>query len=354
MLGAEAVLWLWSLLRSASLRVAFAASPAVLILMMVVSNYRSMDQSGNRLAEVYGRLILDSAEKGLLFTQDDNTSFTTMYLRYAENYQPDVEVFDQSSRLAELRRRASDLSGRPVQDYKTARQILLDKAEGARALAKCHFPYSADWYSADQRLYSLGMIYSLTPPVRIAPPIPTPDAAAKMDFKSRQILINLAFCRAESFLRQSQPDSARATADFRRAFDFLEEEPRAALWNQLGIAYRHFAQEDLALAAYERALKAPRMNAKERGEIVFNVSNIYKDRGNRLSATGEFARAAQAFENALNYDPDNPKLLYNVGVIYVHYLQNPQKGAPYLQRYLATNPGDEKVRKLLETYQTQK
>ncbi|HEX7343371.1 MAG TPA: DUF2723 domain-containing protein [bacterium] len=350
LLAAEGIFWLWARVANPSFKYAFPALLGIAALIQLITNYRPMDRSRDRLAENYGKLILDTAEEGLLFTQDDNSSFTTMYLRYAENYRPDVEIFDQSSRLYALCVRASELSGRPVQDYKTARDILLEKSPGPKYLAKSHFPYSEEWYSVKSRLYSQGILYSLNPPTRPASFFPLPEILAASDFKIRQIAINLALCRAETFLTQSRPDSAAAGADFRRAFDLFGDEPRGALWNQLGISYRHFGQEDLALKSYDRALKAPRLNEKERGEIIFNISNIYKDRGNRLTAAGDFAGAVNAFEAALKCDPANPKLLYNVGILYLQYLQQPQKGLPYLQQYLAANPGDEQVRQIIAGY----
>jgi len=347
LLASEALLWLLDRAANRTVRLAVPVLLGAAALILLITNYRPLDLSRNRLAESYGKLILDTAEKGLLFTQDDNSSFTTMYLRYAEGYRPDVEIFDQSSRLYALCVRASGLSDRNVLDYRTARAVLLEKAAGPKYLSKSHFPYSEDWYSVRSRLYSQGVVYSLNPPARPASLFPLPETIATTDFKIRQIAINLALCRAETFLTQARSDSAAAD-DFRRGFDLLGDEPRGSLWNQLGIAYRHFGQEDLALRSYDRALKASRLNEKEQGEIAFNISNIYKDRGNRLSAAGDFAGAVRAFEEALQYDPANPKLLYNVGIIYYQYLQQPQKALPYLRQYLAGNPGDEKVGKIVE------
>jgi tetratricopeptide (TPR) repeat protein len=196
-------------------------------------------------------------------------------------------------------------------------------------------------------LYADGILYALQPPTA---PAPTPDfepGNPPSDFKSRQILINLELTRGEDLLSRTPPDSSGAWGCFQRALDLLEGEPRGTLHNQLGISFRHLGIEDFALICYERALHAPRLSRSDRKEVIFNTSNIYKDRGNRLIKADNLSGAVEAFIKALEYDPENAKLMYNIGLIYVQYLKRKDLGLPFLESYLKLNPTDENAEKLI-------
>jgi len=323
-----------------------AAGLGLAAALLLILNFGRLDRSDDRLAETYGRLILDTAGSGLLFTHGDNASFSALYLRYAEGYRPQVEVYDQSMRLRALLEEASRLTGRPVDGYTAARDALLERASTPHYLAKAHYPFAQEWTTAPVTLYSHGILYAAQPPQ--TSPLPDPAAlTGPPDFKSRQILVNMALSRGEELLYADPPDTTGARSAFRLAMDYLKSEPRAALHNQLGIAFRHLGAEDFALAAYDRGLKALRLTPRERDEIIFNVSNIYKDRGNRRAAAGDAAGALEAFSRALEYDPGNGPVLFNVG--YLHYtLGRPRESVPYLESYLRLNPGDARARQLLE------
>ncbi len=334
---------------SSTLRRAVYAAAGASVICLLALNFSEIDRSKTDLARQYGKWILDTAGSGTVFTQDDNASFATLYLRYAEGYHTDVEVYDQASRLFALAHAAGRLAGGIIPDYQTARRIYLQRAPGPKHLVKMLYPYDSDWMTTDIPLYSNGILISSELPARKpAFPLFTTDASPE-DFKSRQILINSTLTQGEHYLRQSPPDSALALLSFKKALDLLRDEPRAALLNQLGISFRHLRMEDLALQAYDFALKAPRIAASEREEILFNISNIYKDRGNRLAAVQDLRGALDAFLTALRYDPENSGLLYNVGVIYINYLNDPARGIPYLESYLRLNPQDAKVRDLIDS-----
>ncbi|MDD4051564.1 MAG: DUF2723 domain-containing protein, partial [candidate division Zixibacteria bacterium] len=77
-----------------------------LIVFPVGFNFSTCDISGFRLAERFGRDLLDSApEKTLVFLKSDNGSHTALYLRYLEGYRPDLEVYSTNSTLARLEAR---------------------------------------------------------------------------------------------------------------------------------------------------------------------------------------------------------------------------------------------------------
>jgi tetratricopeptide (TPR) repeat protein len=349
MLIAEGVLWLISAFSSSALRRGVYALAGAAVIGLFALHFTKIDRSGTDLARQYGEWILDTAGAGTVFTRDDNASFASLYLRYAEGYHPEVEVYDQASRLFALAHAAGRLTGGIVPDYQTARRIFLQHAPGLKHLVKMLYPYDSDWMTTDIPLYSNGILISSEQPARepVFPQFVTSDVPD--DFKSRQILINSILILGESYLRQSPPDSARALFYFKKALADLQGEPRAALLNQLGISFRHLRMEDLALQAYNFALQAPRLDTAERAEILFNISNIYKDRGNRLAAAQDLRGALDAFLAALQYDPVNSGLLYNIGVLYVNYLNDPVRGIPYLESYLRLNPQDTKVRDLINS-----
>ncbi len=351
LLMAEAVFWLWERLQSQSHRLAGQLIGGGLVILMIASNFGRSDKSDFTLAQDYGKLILDTAGSGTVFTKDDNASFAALYLRYAEDYQPGVEVFDQAVRMKALVDRARSLSRRTVSDYSSARLAYLQNAPGPKYLVKSHFPYDEEWTNVGVGLGSRGILYAYDQPASWSK-IPSPGSSVvPRDFKTRQILINLELSRTEDILSRESPDSVRARKGCKEALNYLEDEPRGSLHNQLGISFRHLGYGDLALVSYERGLDAPRLSATERGEIIFNISNIHKDRGNARAAAGDAQGALEAFLEALKYDPANARLFYNIGVIYVNYLNQPEKGLPYLETYLSNNPRDENVRELVRQHQ---
>ncbi len=344
---ANGCFWLWDKFQGRAVRSIILLSGMAAVLLLIALNFGHVNRSDDRLAYDYGKLILDGAGAGTVFTHDDNASFSALYLRYAEGYRPQVEVYDRATRLQALRENASALSGRTISTYDEARMAFLQCAPGPKFLVKSHFPYAGEWYRTPDTLYSAGLLYATMPPEH-ATSIPNAARGAPADYKSRQMLINLELCRGEEdLLRQTPADSLQAVAAFRRAQQYLSGETRGALHNQLGIFFRHVGLEELALASYDQGLAAPRLTAGEKAEIIFNISNVYKDRGNRLAQGGDYSGAVEAFIKALENDPQSDWLIYNIGVICVNYLHQPQRGLPYLESYLRAHPEDQNVGKLV-------
>ena len=110
-LMAESLFWIWEKIRGQFERMALVVILGGIILLLLIHNYRDIDRSADYLARDYGKLILDTAGSGTVFTHDDNASFSTLYLRYAEGYMPQVEVFDQAALLHYVVTRAFLLTG---------------------------------------------------------------------------------------------------------------------------------------------------------------------------------------------------------------------------------------------------
>ncbi len=349
MFMSDGVIFLWEKYAIPNTRRLIMGVAGVAALSMLLLNFNRMDNSGHRLAEDYGKLVLDTANSGTVFTNDDNSSFPALYMRYGENYNPSVEVFDRAVRFKALSDAASKSTGRFIGEYYRARSAYTESTPGDKHLVKSHYYYNPEWTDLGVELYSNGILYTTSAPGSVSPIPELWNGEEPGDSKSRQILVNLDLCRGESALQAKYPNPTAARQAFKRALDLLGNEPRAALHNQLGISFRHLKQGDLALNAYENALEATRISRIEREEIVFNISNIYKDRGNEFAAENDINGALQAFQQALKYDPSNSRLLYNVGVIYINYLNDPQKGKPYLETYLKLNPSDKKVSDLVRS-----
>ena len=349
-LAGEGIVWFWRERCGRTARLALFTALCATALFLAVKNYSSIDRSDYRLAEDYGKLILDTAGEGTVFTSGDISSFPALYLRYAESCRPAVEVYDRSARLNALLKTAQNLSGARVDGYNSAREVFFQRAPGVKHLVKSHHIYDEEWLVVPVKLYSHGVLYSSSPPVS-APVIPALDAGgAPQDFKSRQIMLNLKLCRGEEFLNRSPPDSSRAYNSFKQAVLVMEGESRGALHNQLGIFFRHAGYRDLALKSYDNGLNSRRLNEKERAEIIFNISNIYKDMGNDYAAASDFRKAAEAYAEALKFDPLNPRLYFNVGLILFQRLNQPEKGLQYLESYLKMNPGDRQIRAMVDSY----
>lgn len=316
-------------------------------LLMVADNYREADRSRITLAEDYGKLILDSAGSGTVFTYDDNASFSALYLRYAEGYKPGVEVYDQSVRAQALLMEASRLSGEPVSDYLTARNLYCRKSGRPIFLAKSHLYYDEAWYQIPGKLYEDGILYADHPIQPAALPSYGYEEHYPRESKIYQIMANLDLSHAEAELAKSDPDTMLVNRLFLNTMDILGNDPRGSLHNHLGMAFRRFGQEEFALRAYQNGLTAPRLSPEEKAKIIFNVSNVYKDRGNRLAQAGDYSGSVEAFTKALEYDPGNARVSYNIGVIYVNYLKRPDLGLPYLEAYLQTNPSDQNAAQLV-------
>jgi len=72
----------------------------------------------------------------------------------------------------------------------------------------------------------------------------------------------------------------------------------------------------MALKTYKKALSKPLMTPSNRRDIIYNISNVYKDYGNKFIALKDYPKAAKSYEEALKFDRNNTDLLNNLSVIY--------------------------------------
>lgn len=329
-----------------NLAAAVIGAAAVLLLVL---NFRANDKSDYTLYDDYSHQLLDTAlPNGSLFLAGDICTFGPTYLRYAEDYRPDLKIYDRSIRRRALTERASELTGTAIDELFAARAVLLRRELGRLYFAKSHYQNEPDWWNGLDSLYTFGLLYDTRPPdLR---PENVPSYAASFDpgdLMSRELLVNLDLIRGEELLVSQPPDTAAALGEFRLALARYEFEPRGVLLNQLGIFLRRMGAGDLALEAYNIALGKEILTAGQRTEIRFNISNVFKDRGNLAISQNDFVGAARHFEQAAEYDSENPRLLLNIGLIYAQHLRDNDSARKFLSRYLELEPGDTRVQQLL-------
>lgn len=164
---------------------------------------------------------------------------------------------------------------------------------------------------------------------------------------SQELLVNLDLVLAEESLLKQPPDSLAALRHLGSGLGRYDNEPRAVLLNQLGIFCRKFGASEIALECYRRALDKPILTTQQTAEIEFNISNVYKDRGNAAMARSDYRAAASEFVQALNYDGKNTRLLLNLALIYEQQLFDRSNALVYFKRYLELVPDDARVRNLM-------
>lgn len=57
----------------------------------------------------------------------------------------------------------------------------------------------------------------------------------------------------------------------------------------------------------------------------------------------QFSDSAKQFERIIVLQPDNPRAHFNLGMLYKHYLNEPERARMYFERVLELNPDDEQL-----------
>lgn len=94
-------------------------------------------------------------------------------------------------------------------------------------------------------------------------------------------------------------------------------------WISLGNDYFDTEQSQKAINAYNKAL-----------EIQPDNPNVLTDQGVMYRRIGWYDKALANFEKANKVDPNHLQSLYNAGIVYVVDLKQPEKATPYWEKYL--------------------
>ena len=85
----------------------------------------------------------------------------------------------------------------------------------------------------------------------------------------------------------------------------LTQQNFVSQYNNLGVAYKEMGKFDLAITAYEEALK-----------INPNLAQARSNLGNLYNATGEYAKAIQQLQKSIELDPDLAEAHSNLAIVY--------------------------------------
>jgi tetratricopeptide (TPR) repeat protein len=116
-------------------------------------------------------------------------------------------------------------------------------------------------------------------------------------------------------------------------------------WVELGHNYFDSDQPVKAVEAYNKAL-----------ELDPNDPNVLTDQGVMFRRLGWFDRAVENFTRAYELDPSHRQSLYNLGIVYRYDLQDFEKAREAWAKYLVlspSGPGSDQVRAEMEFLQTQ-
>jgi Tfp pilus assembly protein PilF len=130
----------------------------------------------------------------------------------------------------------------------------------------------------------------------------------------------------------------------------------ATSWHNLGISYQHLGRIDDAEKAYRHALE---INPNEKG-FHASLEAIRKFQAQRKSSlayekqlAGHHERAVDLYLEALNFDKNDARSWYNLGISYQH-LGRMDDAAKAYQRAVEFNPNDERFRAALEAVRDRK
>jgi tetratricopeptide (TPR) repeat protein len=111
-------------------------------------------------------------------------------------------------------------------------------------------------------------------------------------------------------------------------------------WKSLGNDYFDTEQTQKAINAYGKVL-----------EIEPNNPNILTDQGVMYRKLGWYDKALANFEKASKIDPGHLQSLFNTGIVYAVDLKQPEKAAPYWNKYLkldSNSPTAMQIKSLME------
>jgi len=297
--------WLW--VRNMPGKTMTMVICVVLIAIPLGTNYVRCDWSRFDLARYYGRHILDSAGKnGVVFLRSDNGAHTALYLRYVENYRPDLTVYATNGTMTRLLHHYGLESHEEVMDYvgKSAERAYwgteyiinqgMNPVPGEKSVRGILFgrPGDNDDEDVNRRIAAY-----------------TQDTLPKIDLngelKARQIYLEYQLHRIDRKLRAGNPAFLS-----QNVFDLLRwgqrlEDPMTIL---------AVAQYFRSRGSIERALKWVDL-ARQADPYTYEEKDIYVGLGTIYRQAGDLALAGQALSKALRIDPGYNPARYNANLV---------------------------------------
>jgi tetratricopeptide (TPR) repeat protein len=353
-----------------------AAALSVVLLITIGKNYKINNQTENKLAFDYGMNILNSVpQNSILISVGDNANSSVYYLHYVEGMRPDLEIYDIVKTVRKLKEKlgltgtAADISGPELcLQYVSAnpdRSYLVKEHMLIRGL-----PF--DYYNL--KLTPQGMVYrwgtwpqNLSVWNKLSYPI-LDSFSSRLEFKAITMLANLYLCKGEDI--QASGDTSSAYNHFSAAAEIATQSSEASLHNSLGVFFRHEHWLKLSEREYGRALSSLHLTGFERANIYVNLGNLSKDRGNFTESIDyynkalkinknnrdalynlalaqayqslqqhDYKSAAANFETALPLSNNDPRLMFNLGVLYDQNLHDTVRAIENYNRFARQVPG---------------
>ncbi len=141
------------------------------------------------------------------------------------------------------------------------------------------------------------------------------------------------------------PMGAGSPADYQaritEAEKIVAKDPKnLQAWVSLGNDYFDTSQPQKAIDAYSKAL-----------ELNPNNPDILTDQGVMYKRVGWFDKALANFDKAQQVDPKHLQSLYNIGVVYMEDLKQPDKALKVWGKYLemdSTSPTAQQIKAVME------
>lgn len=138
------------------------------------------------------------------------------------------------------------------------------------------------------------------------------------------------------------PQGAAPLVDAQQNIKMLEsllakDSRNRGAWVELGNAYFDVQAPAKSIEAYDKAL-----------EIDPNDPNVLTDQGVMYRQLGWFDKAIANFTKANQIDPRHIQSLFNIGIIYRHDLQDYVKATEVWKKYLEINPTGESADRIRE------
>lgn len=286
---------------------------AVIVVLPLGFNYSICDISGFRLAERYGRDLLDSApEEGLVFLKSDNGSHTALYLHFLENYRPDLEVYATYSTMARLTGRfgkgdypriVDSLDRTTTRVFRGAEYIINQGAPpgnpGRELVGFLYGPGGAGTKRAVQMEQRIGRF--------IHDSLDLIDL--RNDLKARQIYLEYRLWEIDRMMRGADQATVTESIDRLREWGKRIDDPYACL--AVSQFFRMRGATDEALTWVDIA-STEGSGSFTRRDININLASIRRQRG-------EMSEAAAALETALKIDPASTAARYNLNLLKVEW-----------------------------------
>ncbi len=346
------LIWLAELLAVLVRRSEFAAATGALLaaafaIGAMVGNWSSCNLSDNREAETYARDLFERVPRGgVLFCGSDNSTFSTLYLRYAENVRPDMEVYGQLPTLVRLQRDVALPSEMGWGYFPQLLRAAVNRGSRPVVMAQEPMNYDNDFHHFGLNLYPTGLVYTLSPTVSSDQAATNLSLANSVpleisDPKLAQLYALYSLCAAGDAFRNREATVGRY---LRQAEDLVFSQGEPSMYSALA-AYL-IADERLVQArrVAEAALKLPSLRTSERERIFLALARIALRLEDYDSARGwfekilaeddkhvearfqllaldastatakrEFAAAADLYEQMTQIAPDQPQSFYRLG-----------------------------------------